>query len=91
MDAAPFVIEYTTPDNNSDGEDFGFLTDLRQTAQWQRPDALLLAEANVPRPAHRYFGDSGGSANRIHMLFDFLLNDAMCSPRPAATRAVSTR
>jgi maltose alpha-D-glucosyltransferase / alpha-amylase len=52
MDAAPFVIEHTTPDSNSDGKDFGFLTELRQCAQWQRQDALLLAEANVD-PDHR--------------------------------------
>ena len=45
MDAVPFVIEYTTPDGSSDGKDFGFLTDLRQYVQWQRQDALLLAEA----------------------------------------------
>src|SRR5580692_8109310 len=75
MDAVPFVIEYTTPDHNSDGKDFEFLTDLRQCAQWQRPDALLLAEANVdPDQLVKYFGESGGSANRLHMLFDFLLN-----------------
>jgi maltose alpha-D-glucosyltransferase/alpha-amylase len=75
MDAAPFVIEETTPDGSSDDKDFGFLTDLRQCVQWQRPDALLLAEANVdPGQLTRYFGDSGGSANRLHMLFDFLLN-----------------
>jgi maltose alpha-D-glucosyltransferase/alpha-amylase len=43
--------------------------------QWQRQDALLLAEANVdPDQLTKYFGDSGGSANRLHMLFDFLLN-----------------
>jgi maltose alpha-D-glucosyltransferase/alpha-amylase len=75
MDAVPFVIEYTTPDGSSGGKDFGFLTDLRQHVQWQRQDALLLAEANVdPDQLTKYFGDSGGSANRLHMLFDFLLN-----------------
>src|SRR6201986_1680470 len=75
MDAVPFLIEYTTPRNNTDGMDFGFLTDLRQHVQWQRPDTLLLAEANVdPDQLAKYFGDSGGSANRLHMLFDFLLN-----------------
>jgi maltose alpha-D-glucosyltransferase/alpha-amylase len=74
MDAVPFLIERTTPDGN-DGKDFGFLTDFRQHVQWQRQDALLLAEANVdPDQLTRYFGDSGGSANRLHMLFDFLLN-----------------
>jgi maltose alpha-D-glucosyltransferase/alpha-amylase len=75
MDAAPFVIEETTVDSSGDDKDFGFLTDLRQHVQWQRRDALLLAEANVdPGQIVSYFGDSGGSANRLHMLFDFLLN-----------------
>jgi maltose alpha-D-glucosyltransferase/alpha-amylase len=75
MDAAPFVIEETHPDASSDQRDFAFLTELRQHLQWQRRDALLLAEANVdPGQLPAYFGDSGGSANRLHMLFDFLLN-----------------
>ena len=75
MDAVPFLIEYTTADGSRDDKDFEFLTDLRQHVQWQRQDALLLAEANVdPDQLIKYFGDSGGSANRLHMLFDFLLN-----------------
>jgi maltose alpha-D-glucosyltransferase/alpha-amylase len=77
MDGAPFVIEMTEPGNPNSPRDFEFLTDLRQYTSWRRGDALLLAEANVP-PGDlvRYFADEGGSANRLHMLFDFLLNDA---------------
>ena len=75
MDAVPFLIESTNPDGSMGDKDFGFLTELRQHAQWQRRDALLLAEANVdPDQLTTYFGDSGGSSNRLHMLFDFLLN-----------------
>jgi maltose alpha-D-glucosyltransferase/alpha-amylase len=75
MDAVPFLIERTNPDGSTGDKDFGFLTELRQHVQWQRRDALLLAEANVdPDRLTTYFGDSGGSANRLHMLFDFLLN-----------------
>jgi maltose alpha-D-glucosyltransferase/alpha-amylase len=75
MDAVPFLIESTNPDGSAGEKDFGFLTELRQHTQWQRRDALLLAEANVePDQLTTYFGDSGGSANRLHMLFDFLLN-----------------
>ena len=75
MDAVPFLIESTNPDGSIGDKDFGFLTELRQHVQWQRRDALLLAEANVdPDQLTTYFGDSGGSANRLHMLFDFLLN-----------------
>jgi maltose alpha-D-glucosyltransferase/alpha-amylase len=36
---------------------------------------VLLAEANVePDQLMAYFGDDGGSGNRVHMLFDFMLN-----------------
>src|SRR6201996_5026757 len=75
MDAVPFLIESTNPDGSMGDKDFGYLTELRQHVQWQRRDALLLAEANVdPDQLTTYFGDSGGSADRLHMLFDFLLN-----------------
>ncbi|HEY2792885.1 MAG TPA: alpha-amylase family protein, partial [Micromonosporaceae bacterium] len=78
MDAAPFVIEMTEPNNPNSPKDFPFLTELRQLAAWRRGDALLLAEANVdPDQLVPYFGDEGGSSNRLHMLFDFLLNDAL--------------
>ncbi|MFY1690150.1 alpha-amylase family protein [Plantactinospora sp. WMMB782] len=78
IDAAPFIIELTEPGNPNSPKDFEFLTELRQHVQWRRADALLLAEANVePDQLHVYFGDSGGSANRLHMLFDFMLNGRM--------------
>jgi maltose alpha-D-glucosyltransferase / alpha-amylase len=75
IDAAPFVIERTEPGNPNSPKDFEYLTELRQHASWRRGDALLLAEANVePDQLPKYFGDEGGSANRLHMLFDFMLN-----------------
>jgi maltose alpha-D-glucosyltransferase/alpha-amylase len=75
MDAVPFIIEKTEPGNPSSPMDFGFLSELRQHVQWRRGDAVLLAEANVePDMLTGYFGDEGGSSNRIHMLFDFMLN-----------------
>ena len=75
MDAVPFIIELTEPDNPDSPKDFEFLTRMREHVQWRRGDAVLLAEANVePENLVRYFGDAGGSANRIHMLFDFMLN-----------------
>jgi len=77
MDAVPFVIELTRPGRPS-AQDFGLLTELREVAQWRRGDAVFLAEANVdPREAMAYFGDRGGSTNRLHMLFDFRLNAAI--------------
>ncbi|MEV2238638.1 alpha-amylase family protein [Micromonospora sp. NPDC049891] len=75
MDAVPFIIERTEPGDPNPELDFEFLTELRQHVQWRRGDAILLAEANVePDELPAFFGDSGGSANRVHMLFDFMLN-----------------
>jgi maltose alpha-D-glucosyltransferase/alpha-amylase len=75
MDAAPFIVEETEPGNPNPPKDMDFLTELRGHIQWRRGDAVLLAEANVePDQLVSYFGDGGGSGNRIHMLFDFMLN-----------------
>ncbi|MEU4687633.1 alpha-amylase family protein [Actinoplanes sp. NPDC023714] len=75
MDAVPFIIEETEPGNPNSPKDMEFLTDLRQHVQWRKGDAVLLAEANVePDQLVKFFGDEGGSGNRIHMLFDFMLN-----------------
>src|SRR4051794_155089 len=75
MDAVPFIIEETDPGNPNPPENMDFLTELREHVQWRRGDAVLLAEANVePDKLVGFFGDGGGSGNRIHMLFDFMLN-----------------
>ena len=75
MDAVPFIIEETEPGNPDSPKDMEFLTELRQYVQWRKGDAVLLAEANVePDQLVKFFGDAGGSSNRIHMLFDFMLN-----------------
>jgi maltose alpha-D-glucosyltransferase / alpha-amylase len=75
IDAVPFIIELTEPDNANSPKDMAFLTEMREHVQWLRSDAILLAEANVePDKLVEYFGDEGGSANRLHMLFDFMLN-----------------
>jgi maltose alpha-D-glucosyltransferase/alpha-amylase len=75
IDAAPFIIELTEPDNPDCPKEMRFLTEMREHVQWLRSDAILLAEANVePEKLVSYFGDDGGSANRLHMLFDFMLN-----------------
>ena len=60
MDAGPFIIERTEPGRPDAELDFDF-TELRQHLQWQRGDAVLLAEANVePEQLKQYFGDAGG-------------------------------
>jgi maltose alpha-D-glucosyltransferase/alpha-amylase len=78
VDAANFLVELVQADNPDPPRDFGFLTELRAYATLRRGDAVLLAEANVlPDELVGYVADVGGTANRIHMLFDFLLNDAL--------------
>jgi maltose alpha-D-glucosyltransferase/alpha-amylase len=75
IDALPFIIELTEPGKPDCPKDFEFLTALRQLVQWRRGDAVLLAEANVdPDQLRAYFTDHSGSSNRVHMLFDFMLN-----------------
>lgn len=75
MDAAPFVIEKVSPDSAASSQDFSVLTKICEHVSWRRGDAVILAEANVAQDMlPLYFGDEGGSGNRIQMLFDFRLN-----------------
>jgi maltose alpha-D-glucosyltransferase/alpha-amylase len=74
MDAAPFVIELTDAGTDDPPKDYEFLRTLRAHASWRRGDAVILAEANVPRDeVHEYFGDG----TRLHMLFNFTLNQKL--------------
>ena len=71
LDAAPFVIELTVPDDPAPRQDFSWLRDFRRQLSWRRGDAVIVAEANVDRERlAEYFGDG----NRLPMLFNFILN-----------------
>ena len=71
MDAAPFVLEVTRPNEPEPQQDFTILDDLRAVSAWRRGDSVLLAEANVEKEQLlEYFGEG----NRLPMLFNFLLN-----------------
>ena len=71
MDAAPFVIEMTEPNNDNPPKDFDYLRELREFMAWRRGDTVILAEANAePDELVEYFG----SGDRLPMLFNFLLN-----------------
>jgi maltose alpha-D-glucosyltransferase/alpha-amylase len=75
MDAAPFVIEQTEPGNANSPRDFDQLTRYRERISWRKGDAVVLAEANVENDELvKYFGDEGGTNNRLPMLFDFVLS-----------------
>jgi maltose alpha-D-glucosyltransferase/alpha-amylase len=95
MDAAPFVIEQTRPDEPEPTQDFDFLGELHETITWRRGDALVLAEANVEKDELlEYFG--GG--HRLPMMFNFLANQrtflalarADAAPLVAALEAAPT-
>jgi maltose alpha-D-glucosyltransferase/alpha-amylase len=71
MDAAPFVIEMSRPNDPNPPKDFDLLTDLCESARWRRGDSLILAEANVEKEELlEYFG----TGDRLPMMFDFMLN-----------------
>jgi maltose alpha-D-glucosyltransferase/alpha-amylase len=71
LDAAPFLIEHKGIDAADAPDPFDYITEFRAFLSWRTGDAVLLAEANVP-PEHiaEYFGEE----QRLHMLFNFLLN-----------------
>jgi maltose alpha-D-glucosyltransferase/alpha-amylase len=79
VDAAPFLVEYKGLDQEPDRDPMRLLGEMRDFLAWRRAGAILLAEANVPHDAApQYFGGRViGADERMHMLFDFPLNQAM--------------
>ena len=75
MDAAPFVIAEKGADvDGKPREQFDMLRDFREFLQWRKGDAIILAEANIlPKQDFDYFGDD---ADRMHMMFNFQVNQA---------------
>ncbi len=72
MDAAPFIIERTRPNEPTSPMEFDYLREFRQLLSWRRGDAIILAEANAEKEELvEYFGSTG---ERLPMLFNFLLN-----------------
>ena len=87
LDAAPFLLEqaaahrpgemigFTKLEQAGIDRPYGLLRELRRALSWCRGDAVFLAEANVgPEQADDFFGPSG---ERMHLLFNFLLNQQM--------------
>ncbi|NJN16482.1 MAG: trehalose synthase [Oscillochloris sp.] len=74
IDAAPFVIERLDVDVADIVDPYALITDIHHLLAWRRGDAMMLAEANVdPDQLTHYFGNS----DRMHMLFNFILNQHM--------------
>ncbi len=76
IDAAPFVLEMTSPDVAQGPKDFTILDEWRQHVQWRTGDAVLLCEANVDPPDLTAYTRSSpaGPNDRAHMMFSFLVN-----------------
>ena len=88
MDAAPFLIEITRPNEPNAERDYAYLNEFRELLSWRRGDALILAEANVARDELlEYFGNG----DRLPMLFNFVLNQRqfLALARSDATPLVS--
>lgn len=85
LDAAPFVIAKKGADApQQPAEQYEILNELRELLQWRRGDAIILAEANVlPDQDMNYFGES---AERIQMLFNFEVNQALFYALASADR-----
>jgi maltose alpha-D-glucosyltransferase/alpha-amylase len=87
LDAAPFIIEdvcgaapeeatvFFTANRSQEEHPYGLLREMRRALSWCRGDAVFLAEANVAADeVPEFFGATG---ERMHMLFNFLLNQRL--------------
>jgi maltose alpha-D-glucosyltransferase/alpha-amylase len=76
VDALPFVISLPKPDTTDLEHDYPFLNEMRNWVSWRRGDAVVLAEANVADDQlPQYVGSAPHNNDRMHMLFNFRLND----------------
>jgi maltose alpha-D-glucosyltransferase / alpha-amylase len=79
IDAVPFLVEYMGLEEEPEREPLLLLSEMRDFLSWRRAEAILLAEANVERElTPKYFGGREfGADERMHMLFDFPLNQRL--------------
>ena len=74
LDAVPFLIARKDAERTRPKLEFDMLRAIRELLQWRQGDAILLGEANIaPKENLSYFGHAG---ERLHMLFNFHLNQA---------------
>ena len=85
MDAVPFVIAEKGPGMDKPAEHYDMLRTFREFLQWRSGEAVILAEANVlPDTDMQYFGESG---ERLHLMFNFQVNQALFYALAAADSA----
>lgn len=79
VDAVPFLIEYKGLDEEPGRNPMLLLSEMRDFLSWRRAGAIMMAEANVDRErVPDYFGGrSFGQDERMHMVLDFPLNQAL--------------
>ena len=79
IDAVPFLVEYKGLKEEPERDPLLLLSEMRDFLSWRKAEAIMLAEANIVREkAPKYFGGRGFEADeRMHMLFDFPLNQAI--------------
>ncbi|GGL60828.1 alpha-amylase family protein [Wenxinia marina] len=79
VDAVPFLIEYKGLKDIPERDPMILLSEIRDFLSWRRAGTILLAEANVTRDlAPSYFGGREFDRDeRMHMVFDFPLNQAI--------------
>ncbi|MET0539159.1 MAG: alpha-amylase family protein [Xanthobacteraceae bacterium] len=95
MDAVPFIIAKKGAGVRKPKEQYDMLRRFREFLQWRRGDCIILAEANVlPATDMQYFGESG---DRMHMMFNFQVNQhlfyalAAADTRPLIKAMQTTR
>ncbi len=72
IDAVPFLIEHLGLKKKPNEPPAEYLSRMRRFLSWRKAEAVMLAEANVTmKEVTDYFGAEG---NRMHMVFNFLLN-----------------
>ena len=75
IDAVPFLIEQVGQANPATQDPHDYLRDIADFASRRRGDTMLLAEANEPLgKIEKFFGERG---NQMHMLFSFIVNQAL--------------
>ena len=79
IDAVPFLIEYKGLKEEPERDPLLLLSEMRDFLSWRKAGAIMLAEANVKRETvPEYFGGREfGADERMHMAFDFPLNQRM--------------